>query len=119
MPRTLMPVMLVSAAASLCLTTPAVAQSAGTVSGTDLDAAVAAPHPDPRATLREAFASEAGQAAAARLGLDASQVADRIAALDASSAESLASRVQAGGSTIVISATTLIIILLVLILITD
>ncbi len=117
MPRNV--VSLFTAVLLLAATATLGGQSPSTIDPAALDAAVSAPAPDARATVRATLSTERALKLAATLGLDQHELEARIDALDNAEAERLARRVLAGGDTIVISATTLIIILLILILITD
>jgi len=114
-----------AAVAVLALSAPLHAQQRSTVSSVELDAAAAATA-EPRAeAVRQLLASEQVQEAASRMGLDATEISARVAALDDATLELLAQQsgldeqelVGAGTERIVISSTALIIILLLLILV--
>ena len=119
MPKTI-PLSMLVAIAAVSLSVPLAAQGRSTVSSTALDAAVAARPATSRAIVTTALSSPEAVAAAARLGMSATDLSHRVAALDDASAQQLAERILAGGrANLVISTTAIIIILLVLILLTS
>jgi hypothetical protein len=111
------------AVVTLGLTAPLLAQSRSTVSGTDLDAAVAARPVGNRDAVRQFLATDQAQAAAARMGVNPAELSAQVGTLDQASLDQLAQRtgvgdpVLAGGDEkIVVSATVVIIALLIIIL---
>ena len=114
------PLSMLVAIAAITLSAPLAAQGRSTVSGAALDAAVAARPATSRAVVTEALSSPAAVAAAGRLGLSATDLSQRVAALNDASAQQLADRILAGGrANLVISTTAIIIVLLILILLTS
>lgn len=114
------PLSMLVAIAAITLSAPLPAQGRSTVNSAALDAAVAARPANSRAVVTTALSSSKAIAAAGRLGMSATDLTARIAALDDASAQQLAERILAGGrANLVISTTAIIIILLVLILLTS
>ena len=119
MPKTI-PLSMLVAVAAVTLSVPLAAQGRSTVNSTGLDAAVVARPATSRAVISTALSSPEAVAAAGRLGMSATDVSHRVAALDDASAQQVADRILAGGrANLVISTTAIIIILLVLILLTS
>lgn len=118
MPRK-MPLFLTALVAGIALAAPMRAQAPSTIDPAALDAALNTTPTDARAVLGEALSSDRALTAANAMGLSPADLEARIAALDDASADRLAERVLAGGSSITISVTAVIIILLLIILITD
>jgi hypothetical protein len=113
------------AVAALTLAAPLHGQERSTVSSIELDAAAAAMTAPRAEAVRQLLSSEQVLEVAGRMGIDATELSERVAALDDATLERLAQQsaldgqelVGAGSERIVISSTALIIILLLLILI--
>ena len=117
---------MVAAFASLALAAPLVAQDRSAVSSSELNVAVAAHGARSDAQVREFLGSTQVRQLAGQLGMAPSELAERVAAIDAATLDQLFQRaggderVLAGGAnTLVISTTTIIIFLLLLILLVD
>lgn len=113
---------MITAIAALGFASPALAQSRASVSGAELDAAVAT-QPAPRGeAVRTLLSSEQAQRVAGQMGVSAEDLAARVAALDGAALDQLADRsgladeLAGGANNVVISTTAIIIILLILIL---
>lgn len=115
--------------AMLGLSAPVVAQERSTISGSYLDAAVAAQPAGPRDAVRSFLASDQVREVAGRMGIDAATLDARVASLDdaalaqlpiPSSDEQEQGEPLAGGQRyIVISTTAVIVALLLILLLTD
>jgi hypothetical protein len=119
-----LPLSTIAALAALALASPVLAQDRSAVSVAELDAAVtAAPAPEGEA-VRQFLSTEQVQKLAGQMGVSASELSARVAALDDATLSQLAQQsgladqALAGGGreTVVISTTAIIIILLILIL---
>lgn len=103
--------------AAVSIGTPLSAQMRSTANRVALDAAVASRPASNRVVVTAAFSTSEAIGAAAQLGVNASQLSSRVAALDDVSVSQYADMIRAGGrANVVISTTAIIIGLLVLIL---
>lgn len=114
----------IAAIAALGLASPILAQDRSAVSGADLDAAVVAGPAQGGETVRQLLSTEQVQKVVDQLGISATELSTRVAALDDATLARLAQQsgldqaaLAGGADTVVISTTTIIIILLVLILV--
>jgi hypothetical protein len=112
-----------AAVAAFALAGPVLAQDRSAVSSADLDAAVAASTASTGETVRQLLSSEQVQKLAGQMGVSASELSARVAALDDATLARLAQQgglsdqaLAGGADTIVLSTTGIIIILLILIL---
>ena len=117
---------MVAAFAALALAAPLTAQDRSAVNGTELDAAVAIHSTRREAAVRELLGTAQVRQVAEQMGVSVSDLATRVAALDAATLDQLVQlagdeeRVLAGGAnTVVLSTTTIIIALLIIILLAD
>ena len=115
---------MIAAIAALGLASPVLAQDRSAVSGADLDAAVVASPAQGGETVRQLLSTEQVQKVVDQLGISATELSARVAALDDATLARLAEQggldqpaLAGGADTIVLSTTAVIIILLVLILI--
>ncbi len=114
---------IVTAALSLGLATPLLAQDRSAVTPAQLDAAAAARPAGDRQEIRSLLSTDEARTLASRMGVSAADLSARVASLDEATLSLLAERAQAGerdlaggDNTVVISTTAIIIGLLVLIL---
>jgi len=117
-------VALILTIAALGATTSLSAQSRSAVSGAELNAAAAARPTGAREAVQAVLATEQAGQLASRLGMSASELSTRAAALDDATLNQIAQQsglgdpfLAGGDSTVVISTTAIIIVLLILILI--
>lgn len=115
---------LIAAAATLGLSSPALAQGRSAVSGAELDAAVAARPANHRQVVREFLSTSEAQSVAGAMGVTTSDLESRLAIMDDAALARLAGQIEAGdlaggANTVVISTTAIIIGLLILILLVD
>ena len=114
----------IAAIAALGLASPILAQDRSGFSGADLDAAVVASPAQGGETVRQLLSTQQVQKVVDQLGISATELSTRVAALDDATLARLAQQsgldqaaLAGGADTVVISTTTIIIILLVLILV--
>lgn len=108
---------LLVAVAAISVAAPVSAQSTSSLSSSALDAAVAARPAGNRVLVTRTLSSPEAVATAAKLGVSATQLSTRIAALDEISVNQYADQIRAAGrANVVISTTAIIIGLLILIL---
>jgi uncharacterized protein YidB (DUF937 family) len=103
---------------------PILAQQRSAVSGTDLDAAVATSTAPRGEAVRQFLSSEQVQKVAGQMGVSASELSTRVAAMDEATLARIAQRaglddqdLAGGANTIVLSTTAVIIILLIVIIV--
>ena len=113
------------AMAGLGFAAPLLAQGRSTISGAELDAAIATRPTANREAIRELLGSEQATKLAGQMGLSASELSARVADLDEAALDQLADRsgltermLAGGADRIVISTTAIIIILVLLIILT-
>ncbi|MDZ4257744.1 MAG: PA2779 family protein [Gemmatimonadales bacterium] len=114
---------LLTAVAVFGVAAPVMAQDRSAVTGTDLDAAVAARPGASREAVRSLLSSDEARQVAGQMGMSSDDLSARVAALDGASLDRLAQQagvndqILAGGDQkVVISTTVIIIVLLVVIL---
>ena len=113
----------IAAIAALGLVSPILAQQRSAVSGADLDSAVVASAVQDREAVRRFLSIQQVQTVADQLGVSATELSARVAALDDATLARLAQQggldgpaLAGGADTIVLSTTAVIIILIVVIL---
>jgi uncharacterized protein YidB (DUF937 family) len=116
----------IAAIAALGLVSPILAQQRSAVSGADLDSAVVASAVQDREAVRHFLSTEQVQEVADQLGVGATELSARVAALDDATLARLAQQggldepaLAGGANEIVLSTTAVIIILLLVILLVD
>lgn len=114
------PAALCVALATVVVSAPLSAQSRSTTSSAAIEAAVTTRPAGDRAAVTAALTSSQAVAVAGNFGVSATELSDRVAALDNASVQQLNERILVGGAnTVIISTTTIIIFLLLLILLTN
>jgi uncharacterized protein YidB (DUF937 family) len=116
----------IAAIAALGLVSPILAQQRSAVSGADLDSAVVASAVQDREAVRRFLSIQQVQTVADQLGVSATELSARVAALDDATLARLAQQggldepaLAGGANEIVLSTTAVIIILLLVILLVD